>query len=138
MLTLTQDVISRHCSYLARSLYEQLADLKHRDGSPVVELYADEPAMYGDPSAQGPTFAFNITREDGSYVPWTEVERLANNAGVYIRAGGKRTELVLVLVTTANIVFPRRLLSWGSISSFEVRRMGVGPHLLKWPRLWFK
>ena len=136
MLTLTQDVISRHCSYLARSLYEQLADLKHRDGSPVVELYADEPAMYGDPSAQGPTFAFNITREDGSYVPWTEVERLANNAGVYIRAGGKHAESVLI--TTANIVFSRRLLSRRSISSFEVRRMGVGSHLLKWPRLWFK
>ncbi|RFN53146.1 molybdenum cofactor sulfurase [Fusarium flagelliforme] len=84
----SMDVISRHCSYLARSLYERLADLKHRDGSPVVELYADEPVMYGDPSAQGPTFAFNIMREDGSYVPWTEVERLANNAGVYIRAGG--------------------------------------------------
>ncbi|CAG7561736.1 unnamed protein product [Fusarium equiseti] len=84
----SMDVISRHCSYLARSLYERLADLKHRDRSPVVELYADEPVMYGDPSAQGPTFAFNIMREDGSYVPWTEVERLANNAGVYIRAGG--------------------------------------------------
>ena len=136
MLTLTQDVISRHCSYLARSLYERLADLKHRDGSPVVELYADEPVMYGDPSAQGPTFAFNIMREDGSYVPWTEVERLANNAGVYIRAGGKRT--ALSLLTTADTVFPRCLLPWGSISSFELRRMGVGSHLLKWPRLWFK
>lgn len=44
--------------------------------------------MYGEPLAQGPTFAFNIMREDGSYVPWTEVERLANKAGVYIRAGG--------------------------------------------------
>ncbi|KAI1044896.1 hypothetical protein LB505_005198 [Fusarium chuoi] len=44
--------------------------------------------MYGDPSLQGPTFAFNIMKEDGSYIPWTEVERLANSAGVYIRAGG--------------------------------------------------
>ncbi|KAF5582427.1 molybdenum cofactor sulfurase [Fusarium pseudocircinatum] len=47
------------------------------------------PFMYGDPSLQGPTFAFNIMKEDGSYIPWTEVERLANSAGVYIRAGGK-------------------------------------------------
>ncbi|GKT98760.1 unnamed protein product [Fusarium langsethiae] len=84
----SMDTISRHCCYLARSLYEQLVDLKHRNGLPVIELYANDPVRYGDPSAQGPTFAFNIMREDGSYVPWTEVERLANKAGVYIRAGG--------------------------------------------------
>ncbi|KAF5241240.1 hypothetical protein FAUST_3922 [Fusarium austroamericanum] len=84
----SMDIISRHCCYLARSLHERLADLKHRNGLPVIELYADDPVRYGDPSAQGPTFAFNIMREDGSYVPWTEVERLANKAGVYIRAGG--------------------------------------------------
>ncbi|KAF4962723.1 hypothetical protein FSARC_9284 [Fusarium sarcochroum] len=84
----SMDVISRHCCYLSHSLYEHLVALKYQDGSPVVELYADDPFMYGEPSAQGPTFAFNILREDGSYVPWTEAERLANNAGVYIRAGG--------------------------------------------------
>ncbi|KAL4730536.1 hypothetical protein ACLX1H_002572 [Fusarium chlamydosporum] len=84
----SMDIISRHCCYLARSLYEQLVEIKHRDGSPVIEIYADDPVMYGEPLAQGPTFAFNIMREDGSYVPWTEVERLANKAGVYIRAGG--------------------------------------------------
>ncbi|KAM0493320.1 hypothetical protein ACHAP8_009349 [Fusarium lateritium] len=84
----SMDIISRHCCYLARSLYEQLADLKHRNGLPVIELYADDSVRHGDPSAQGPTFAFNIMREDSSYVPWTEVEILANKAGVYIRAGG--------------------------------------------------
>ncbi|KAM0343865.1 hypothetical protein ACHAPU_008134 [Fusarium lateritium] len=84
----SMDMISRHCSYLARTLYELLVDLKHVNGSPVVELYVDNPCMYGDSSVQGPTFAFNVLREDGSYVPWPDVERLANNAGVYIRAGG--------------------------------------------------
>ncbi|KAF4455401.1 hypothetical protein F53441_2190 [Fusarium austroafricanum] len=60
----------------------------HQNGSPLIEVYVDSPFMYGDPALQGPTFAFNIMRKDGSYIPWTEVERLANNAGVYIRAGG--------------------------------------------------
>lgn len=44
--------------------------------------------MYGDPNRQGATFAFNIFRQDGSYVPWTDVEKMANDARVYIRAGG--------------------------------------------------
>ncbi|KIL95098.1 hypothetical protein FAVG1_02030 [Fusarium avenaceum] len=84
----SMDMISRHCCYLARSLYELLTGLKHRNGSPLIELYVDNPFMYGDPSVQGPTFAFNILREDGTYVSWPEAERLANDAGVYIRAGG--------------------------------------------------
>lgn len=88
-----QDMISRHCCYLARSLYELLTGLKHRNGSPLIELYVDNPFMYGDPSVQGPTFAFNILREDGTYVPWPEAERLANDAGVYIRAGGKNSHV---------------------------------------------
>lgn len=88
-----QDMISRHCCYLARSLYELLTGLKHRNGSPLIELYVDNPFMYGDPSVQGPTFAFNILREDGTYVPWPEAERLANDAGVYIRAGGKNNDV---------------------------------------------
>ncbi|KAF5018390.1 hypothetical protein F66182_9641, partial [Fusarium sp. NRRL 66182] len=83
----SMSVISRHCCYLAHYLYERLVALKYPNGSPVIELYADDPFMHGKPSAQGPTFAFNVVREDGSYVPWTEVEALANNAGVYIRAG---------------------------------------------------
>jgi molybdenum cofactor sulfurtransferase len=96
----SQDMISRHCCYLARYLYERLVDLKHRNGSPLIELYVDSPFMYGDPSLQGPTFAFNIMKEDGSYIPWTEVERLANSAGVYIRAGGK--DIIWIHVNTAD------------------------------------
>ncbi|KAJ3519695.1 hypothetical protein NM208_g5134 [Fusarium decemcellulare] len=84
----SMDTISRHCCYLARSLYKSLVSLRYPNGAPVVEIYVDDPTMYGDPSRQGATFAFNIMRQDGSYVPWTDVERLANDAGVYIRAGG--------------------------------------------------
>ncbi|KAM5375764.1 hypothetical protein ACJZ2D_005820 [Fusarium nematophilum] len=84
----SMDTISRHCSYLALSLYQSLVALKYPNGAPVVEIYVDDPCMYGDPLRQGATFAFNIIRQDGSYVPWTDVERLANDTGVYIRAGG--------------------------------------------------
>ncbi|KAJ4173895.1 hypothetical protein NW754_012886 [Fusarium falciforme] len=84
----SMDAISRHCCYLARSLYKSLVALRYPNGAPVVEIYVDDPCAYGDPSRQGATFAFNIMRQDGTYVPWTDVEKLANDAGVYIRAGG--------------------------------------------------
>lgn len=67
--------------------------LRYPNGSPVVEVYVDDPTMYGDPSRQGATFAFNVLRQDGTYVPWTDIERLANEAGVYIRAGGENITL---------------------------------------------
>ncbi|KAI5466023.1 pyridoxal phosphate-dependent transferase [Mariannaea sp. PMI_226] len=84
----SMDVISHHTNYLARSLCKSLMAMHHPNGNPLVELYADDPTMYGDPSRQGATFAFNIMRQDGTYVPWTEVEKLANEAHVFIRAGG--------------------------------------------------
>ncbi|KAF7560844.1 hypothetical protein G7046_g3277 [Stylonectria norvegica] len=84
----SMDTISRHCNYLARTLYKSLMALTYPNGSPVVEIYVDDPNMYGDPSRQGATFAFNVMRQDGTYVPWTDVERMANQSGVYIRAGG--------------------------------------------------
>ncbi|KAK7422637.1 hypothetical protein QQZ08_009443 [Neonectria magnoliae] len=72
----SMDVISRHCNYLARTLYKSLVALIYPNGAPVVEVYVDDPTMYGDPSRQGATFAFNVMRQDGTYVPWTDVERL--------------------------------------------------------------
>jgi molybdenum cofactor sulfurtransferase len=63
--------------------------LAYPNGAPVVEIYSDESGGYSDASKQGATIAFNVLRPDGKYVPWTEVEKLANKSGVYIRAGGK-------------------------------------------------
>jgi molybdenum cofactor sulfurtransferase len=54
-----------------------------------VEIYADSDPGFGDSSVQGAVFAFNVLRKDGSYVSWMDVEKTANEAGVFIRAGGK-------------------------------------------------
>lgn len=56
-----------------------------------MEVYVDDTLMYGNATLQGPTMAFNVLRKDGSYVPWSDVERVANSAGVFVRAGGKST-----------------------------------------------
>jgi molybdenum cofactor sulfurtransferase len=63
--------------------------LKYPDGSPLVEVYTDPTTGYDEPSIQGATIAFNVLRNDGSYVSWMEVEKMANAAGVFIRAGGQ-------------------------------------------------
>lgn len=97
-------------------LCQGLTELKHPDQSPLVDLYVDAPFMYSDPTKQGATFAFNVMKSDGTYVPWTDVERMANDARVYIRAGGMypwRGSTVLDTILTweqayvARAVYPR-------------------------------
>jgi hypothetical protein len=68
--------------------------LRYSDGSPVLEVYTDPKKGYEDPSTQGATFAFNVLRQDGSYVSWMEVEKMANISGVYIRAGGESARVI--------------------------------------------
>jgi len=86
------DVISRHTAYLGRSLYQGMSGLRYPNGTPVVEIYAndhhDGGRAFGDSRRQGSTMAFNVLRPDGSYVRWTEVEKLANEQKVFVRAGG--------------------------------------------------
>lgn len=132
-LTYSQDAISRHCCYLARSLYKSLVALRYPNGAPVVEIYVDDPCAYGDPSRQGATFAFNIMRQDGTYVPWTDVEKLANDAGVYIRAGGM--EIWLLSRRTLLTVVSRCLLPRWCFKGSRVRGVGVEQDVLERTRL---
>ncbi|KAL1880813.1 hypothetical protein VTK73DRAFT_4983 [Phialemonium thermophilum] len=90
----SMDAVSRHTSRLVRQLYEGMRSLRHANGQPVCRIYGqDEDHEYGghgfgDPRRQGATVAFNVFRADGSYVPYSDVERLANERGIYIRSGG--------------------------------------------------
>ncbi|KAI9642355.1 hypothetical protein NHQ30_009159 [Ciborinia camelliae] len=82
--------ISKHTMFLTRRLYEGLSDIRHSNGRPVCEIYQDatNTQPYTDATTQGATIAFNILRPDGSYVPYTTVEQLANKKDIYVRAGG--------------------------------------------------
>jgi molybdenum cofactor sulfurtransferase len=88
----SMQAISRHASYLARRLYAGMASLRHHNGVPVCNVYTgdhvDGGAAFGDARRQGPTIAFSVLRSDGTFVEWTDVEEIANDAGIYIRAGG--------------------------------------------------
>jgi molybdenum cofactor sulfurtransferase len=82
-------------------MLQGLKSLRHPNGRPLVELYVDDKIKMATedncfPSKQGATFAFNVLRSDGNYVPWAEVEKTANEAKVYIRAGGEHVVMAMV------------------------------------------
>jgi len=82
--------ISRHTTGLVRALHAGMARLRHPNGQPVCHVYCDDDDAFGDPTRQGATIAFNVFRQDGTYVPYSTVEGMANERRIYIRSGGKR------------------------------------------------
>ena len=80
--------ISSHTAFLAKRLYDGLSQLRYPTGALLCHIYKDESAIYGDPTTQGATVAFNVKRPDGSVIGYTIVERLADERGIYLRSGG--------------------------------------------------
>ena len=79
--------ISHHTAQLGKALYDGLTSLKHSNGSAVCRLYKDEVAVYGDPTLQGATVAFNVVKADGSLVGYEEVEEAADERNIFVRSG---------------------------------------------------
>lgn len=79
--------ISMHTAQLGRKLYEGLSKLTHSNGTPVARIYKDDNAIYGDPTVQGATIAFNVQRPDGSLIGFEEVEEAADERQIYVRSG---------------------------------------------------
>jgi molybdenum cofactor sulfurtransferase len=79
--------ISMHTAQLGRKLYEGLSKMTHSNGTPVARIYKDDNAIYGDPSVQGATIAFNVQRPDGSLIGFEEVEEAADERQIYVRSG---------------------------------------------------
>ncbi|RYP82016.1 hypothetical protein DL770_005699 [Monosporascus sp. CRB-9-2] len=80
--------VSDHTSCLTARLYHGMASLRHANGQPICHIYNEDHGAFGDPARQGSVVAFNVLGADGQYVPYSDVERLANDAGIYIRSGG--------------------------------------------------
>lgn len=84
--------ISRHTTGLVRVLYEGMTRLRHRNGQQVVHVYCGDPGggdVFGNASKQGATVAFNVLRQDGTWVPYSTVEGMANERGIFVRSGGE-------------------------------------------------
>lgn len=83
--------ISKHTSYLQARLYRGIAELRHPNGRSACRIYSENvgSAAFGDPRRQGSVIAFNVLKADGQHIPYAEVEKSANVAGIYIRSGGR-------------------------------------------------
>lgn len=86
--------IRDHCMSLASELVRRLLEVKHADGNSVVEFYGNWKMSQANEISDlsetlGPTVAFNILRQDGSYVGYNEVSKLAalNDPPIQIRTG---------------------------------------------------
>ena len=87
------ECIQLHVHSLTRYLALRLGALRHgriqadvgRRGCPVCEIYGNH--SVGDVEVQGPVVAFNLLRADGSYVGYSEVERLATVHAIQLRTG---------------------------------------------------
>ncbi|KAH8203618.1 hypothetical protein TruAng_002251 [Truncatella angustata] len=84
----SMDSISAHTSCLISRLFRGLVSLRHDNGRAVCRVYTENGNAFGDSTKQGSVVAFNVRKADGQYLPYSDVERLANAAGIYIRSGG--------------------------------------------------
>ncbi|KAM7184900.1 PLP-dependent transferase [Rhypophila sp. PSN 637] len=95
--------ISKHVTGLVGRLYRGLSGLRYyRNGQVLCRVYFEEEEtaesekdreergarIYGDAKKQGPTVAFNVFAEEGTYISYAEVERMANERGAFVRSGG--------------------------------------------------
>ncbi|KAH9891388.1 pyridoxal phosphate-dependent transferase [Xylariomycetidae sp. FL2044] len=79
--------ISEHTSYLISRLYRGMYALSHANGRPLCRIYSEN-ENFEDSRKQGSVVAFNIIRSNGHYVPYSDVEKAANSARIYVRSGG--------------------------------------------------
>jgi molybdenum cofactor sulfurtransferase len=79
--------VSKHTFALARNLYLKLADLKHANGQPLVEVYSSQPVPYSDRSLQGGILTFNVLKSDGSHYGFNSFRRVAEEENVFTRVG---------------------------------------------------
>ena len=85
--------VAQHTGQLARRLYLSMKSLKHINGQPLCRMYNDDRDAFGDPRRQGATVAFNVLRSNGTCVPYSDVEKMANEQSIYVRSGGRPPSL---------------------------------------------
>ncbi|XP_062141186.1 molybdenum cofactor sulfurase isoform X1 [Drosophila sulfurigaster albostrigata] len=81
----TMERISRHVHGLARYCAEQLRQLQHANGAPLIRLYNN--AGYEQRATQGGIVTFNVLTETGDYVGFGEVACVASLHRILLRTG---------------------------------------------------
>ncbi|CAL1391251.1 unnamed protein product [Linum trigynum] len=84
--SLTVTGIRRHTASLTVYTKKMLLALRHVNGAIVCTVYGNH-ASKVPCRALGPTVSFNLKRQDGSWVGYREVEKLATLSGIQLRTG---------------------------------------------------
>ncbi|KAK6348500.1 hypothetical protein TWF718_006290 [Orbilia javanica] len=100
------DKISRHTQALGILLFESLKARKHANGTSIVHIYTDQHPSC--PNFQGATFAFNLRKQDGSFVGFNDVLKLASVRDIHLRTGG--------------LCNPGGVMKWMNLSEQEMRK----------------
>jgi molybdenum cofactor sulfurtransferase len=79
--------VSKHTGWLAKTLHDQMADLKHANGMPVCHIYKAATSTYGDSKTQGATVTFNVRKSNGSWKSALEVGAMLRANGIHVRTG---------------------------------------------------
>ncbi|XP_020269187.1 molybdenum cofactor sulfurase isoform X2 [Asparagus officinalis] len=85
--SLTISSIARHTASLATYVRNAIVSLKHENGSDLCTLYGSNMTKVLPPDL-GPTIAFNLKRDDGSWFGYREVEKLASLSGFWDPVAG--------------------------------------------------
>ena len=81
--------ISKHTTQLVKQLQEGMTSLRHGNDQPICKIYSEGRHGFGNSKLQGATIAFNILKADGTFVPYSDVEKLADDRNIYVRSGGR-------------------------------------------------
>ncbi|KAJ2456274.1 hypothetical protein EV183_000201 [Coemansia sp. RSA 2336] len=73
--------VTAHTQAITQYAVHRMRTLSHMNGQPICEIYGHTGKKFG------PTISFNIKDQDGRYVGYVEVERLAVMAGISLRSG---------------------------------------------------
>ena len=83
--------VHRHCMAVARRFRAALAGMTHaQTGVAAAEIYGrwdEDVDDDADARVQGPIVTFNVRRSDGSYVGFSDIDRLAALHGIHLRVG---------------------------------------------------
>ncbi|XP_044761496.1 molybdenum cofactor sulfurase 3 [Coccinella septempunctata] len=84
-LKLTIQSISKHVFNLAKYFYTNLITLHHANGKPAAILYHD--TTFQDARHQGGIVNFNLVRENGEFIGYSEVMQMLSLNKIHIRTG---------------------------------------------------
>uniref|UniRef100_A0A5S6Q7F6 Molybdenum cofactor sulfurase n=2 Tax=Trichuris muris TaxID=70415 RepID=A0A5S6Q7F6_TRIMR len=79
------DIVGQRVFQLAKRAYDGLLNLRHHNGTQVARVYCE--SKFRSPKEQGGTVAFNLTRSNGRWVGFSEVDRMARAYDIQLRAG---------------------------------------------------